>query len=52
MVKQIIKSKKIYYECEECNFLHKDKKTAEKCEKWCKKYHSCNTEITKYAINF
>lgn len=38
------------YICEECKFKYKDKKLAKKCELWCKKYKSCNIEITKHAI--
>ncbi len=38
------------YECEECLLKYKDKEYAEKCEKWCKKYKSCNLEITKFAV--
>ena len=37
-------------QCEECKMIYKNKKWAEKCEAWCKKNHSCNLEITKYAI--
>lgn len=51
MVKQLNKNNKAYYLCEECDFAYKDQETAEKCEAWCKKYHSCNMEITKYAVN-
>lgn len=51
MVKKLTKDNKSYYVCAECNFAYKDKKIAEKCEQWCKKYHSCNIEITKYAVN-
>lgn len=43
------KKNKSYY-CEECNFKYKEKKFAQKCEEWCKKYKSCNIEITKHAI--
>ena len=50
MVKNIIKNKKTYYICKECNFAYKDKKTAEKCEAWCREHHSCNMEIIKYAV--
>lgn len=50
MVKQITKNNKTYYTCPECDFAYEDKETAAKCEKWCKKYHSCNMEITKYAV--
>ncbi|MEK6827792.1 MAG: hypothetical protein AABX78_00425 [Nanoarchaeota archaeon] len=50
MVKTVSKSKGKYYVCEECNFAYNDKATAMKCEDWCKKFHSCNVEITKHAI--
>ena len=50
MAKKITKNKKIYYVCDECNFAYKNKEIAEKCENWCRKHHSCNTEITKYAV--
>lgn len=43
MVKEI-------YVCEACNFAYKEKELAEKCESWCKKYNSCNIEITKNSI--
>ncbi|HLC78238.1 MAG TPA: hypothetical protein VJH92_03880 [Candidatus Nanoarchaeia archaeon] len=39
-----------YYRCNECLLYYKDKKTAEKCEVWCKSHKSCNLEITKHAI--
>jgi len=51
MAKQITKNSKSYYICKECSFAYNDKKTALKCEAWCRKYKSCNTEITKYAVN-
>ena len=50
MVKKLIKGKKEYFECRECNFLYDDAGLAEKCEKWCREHHSCNIEITKHAI--
>jgi len=34
-----------YYKCEECGFLYKEIKWAEKCEEWCRKNHRCNIEI-------
>ena len=43
MVKEI-------YLCEACNFVYKDKETAEKCEKFCEENKSCNLEITKDSI--
>jgi len=42
-------AKEIYL-CEECNFAYMEKELAEKCEKFCKKYNSCNIEITKHSI--
>lgn len=50
MVKHIKKKGKEFFQCEECNFIYKEKKWAEKCEAWCKKNKSCNIEITKYAV--
>jgi len=50
MVKEIKKERKLYYQCEECGYLYKDKGWAEKCENWCKEHHSCNIEITKHTI--
>ena len=38
------------YICEECNFAYKEKEFAKKCEEFCKKHHSCNTEVTKHSI--
>ncbi|UCH03439.1 MAG: hypothetical protein JSW05_07515 [Candidatus Thorarchaeota archaeon] len=39
------------YECEECRLLYRDVSWAQKCEEWCKKYKSCNLEITAHAVN-
>lgn len=50
MVKEIKKDENKYYICEECDFAYKEKELAKKCEDWCKKYHSCNIEITKNAV--
>ena len=50
MVKEIKKGGKVYYVCEECNLAYKDKVTAKKCEDFCRKYKSCNIEITKHAV--
>jgi len=50
MVKQITKNNKTYYLCPECNFTYTEKEWAVKCEKWCKKYNSCNIEITKHSV--
>jgi len=40
------------YKCKECGFYYKTKSLAEKCEEWCKKYKSCNLEITKHSNGF
>jgi len=38
------------YECEICLLKYKDKRLAKKCQEWCKKYKSCNLDITKFAV--
>ncbi len=50
MVKQTKKRDKLFYICEECGFVYKSKDMAQKCENWCKKYKSCNVDITKHAV--
>lgn len=50
MVKLIKKNKKSYFLCEECKLRYKEEQWAEKCEKWCKEYHSCNLYIAKHAV--
>ncbi|MCH7940475.1 MAG: hypothetical protein IH842_00660 [Thaumarchaeota archaeon] len=50
MVEEIKKEGKKYNICEECGFAYMDKETAQKCEDWCNKHHSCNLEITKSAV--
>jgi hypothetical protein len=39
-----------FYVCEKCKLKYKEKYWAEKCEAWCRKYKSCNLEITKHAV--
>ncbi len=51
MVKEIKNKRKKYYQCEVCKFVYKERKYAERCEEWCKKYKSCNLKITKHAVN-
>ena len=41
---------KVLYKCRECGLKYQEKEWAEKCQAWCKKYKSCNLEITKHAI--
>ena len=43
------KSEKLFV-CPECNLEYKDAEWAKKCATWCKEHHSCNLEITKYAV--
>jgi len=46
MVKEVHKK----FQCEQCDMFYKNQETAQKCEKWCKKYKSCNLDIIKEAI--
>jgi len=50
MVKVITKNGKTYYMCEACNMYYKSREIAQKCEDFCNKYKSCNTELTKHAV--
>ena len=50
MVKEIKKENNLYYLCEACEFVYKEKELAEKCQAWCEKYKSCNIKITKHAV--
>jgi hypothetical protein len=50
MVKEVILNKKKDYQCEDCKLIYKEKRWADKCEKWCKKHKSCSLEITKHKI--
>ena len=38
------------YQCKECKLYYKDKKLAEKCYEYCKKYKACSLEIIKHAV--
>ncbi|MBI4359168.1 MAG: hypothetical protein HY577_01080 [Candidatus Nealsonbacteria bacterium] len=57
MTEEIEKDGKKYYRCGECGFHYADSSTslttgrewARKCEDWCRKYKSCNLEITAHA---
>ncbi len=46
----MVKAVEKYYECDFCRLKYKDKETARKCEEWCSKHRSCNTEIAKEAV--
>ena len=43
---------KVLFICGSCGLGYKDRKTAQKCEDWCRKTGSCNVEITKKAVYF
>lgn len=51
MVREIKIKGNEYYQCEICKFYYKERSLAEKCQEWCSKYHSCNVDITKHAVN-
>lgn len=51
MVKELIKKGKKHFQCNECKFIYKDRKWAEKCQSWCSKNYSCNIDIIKYAVS-
>ncbi len=44
------KTNKKLFKCPECGLNYSEAKWAERCEKWCKKYHSCNLEIIEHSI--
>jgi predicted ATP-dependent serine protease len=47
----MVKRNRTLYVCEECGLQYRDEELAEKCEEWCRKYKSCNLEITRHAVN-
>lgn len=51
MVKKVKKSNGVFYKCEECSLIYREKIWAEKCEEFCKKHHACSLEITKHAVS-
>ncbi|MCC6013686.1 MAG: hypothetical protein LM593_04885 [Candidatus Verstraetearchaeota archaeon] len=52
MVKEVKRGEELYYICEECGLIYKEKIYAEKCEEFCSEYNACSIEITKHAIKF
>ena len=38
------------YQCADCKLLYETSEQADKCYEWCTTYHSCNLEITSWAI--
>ncbi len=49
MVKEVKKTGKIRYACEECGYIYAQKEWAERCEAWCREHHSCNPEILRHG---
>ena len=50
MVKEITKNDKTYYQCEACEMYYESEEIAKRCEDFCNKYKSCDTEIIKHAV--
>lgn len=50
MVKELKKSQKTLYVCEECGFAYEQREWAEKCQAWCQEHQSCNLEITQHGV--
>ena len=41
---------KYQYVCPECKLHYMEESWAKKCESWCRKYKTCNLEITAHAF--
>ena len=50
MVKEIEHNAKTYYQCEACNMYYEEKEIAQKCEDFCNKFKSCDTELISHAV--
>ena len=50
MAKVVKRENLIYFECEECGLLYREKALAERCQKWCAENKSCNMEIINHAV--
>lgn len=50
MVRDISKNGEKLYACEICKLLYKERRWAEKCQNFCKKYNACSLDITHHAI--
>ena len=48
-IQRVHDNQKHFY-CEVCRLIYKERAWAEKCEDWCRKYKSCNLEITRHSI--
>ena len=47
---EIMKDRPLAFMCGKCLLHYKDKKSAEKCETWCKKHSSCNLKTTRNSM--
>jgi len=36
--------------CGLCGMKYREREWAEKCEEWCRRYHSCNPEYARHAV--
>ncbi len=45
----MVKMKRKYFLCRECGLVYEEKELAKQCEKFCRKYKSCNLELIKKA---
>ena len=45
----MVSKKGMFYSCEECHLLYREKRWAEKCQAWCKEHNSCNLAITRHS---
>lgn len=52
MVKEKRIDDKKLFQCDMCCHSYLDKKTAQKCEVWCREKGNCSVEITKKAVHF
>lgn len=50
MVMCIKTNSRNYFKCEECGLLYNVKAIAEKCQKWCAEYKSCNLDIIRHSV--
>ncbi len=51
MIEVVLKGER-YYVCGECHLIYSSKDLAMKCEEWCRKHMSCNSEITSQSIGY
>lgn len=50
MVERVSFKNREAFKCNVCGFVYAERATAKECEEYCRKHHSCSTEITKKAL--